>query len=79
LEEAFQLGRGTDLVAIDAKSGRTFADAWCKGLRAISPLKELKRRIIVYPSGPAMRTQDGIEAFPFAEFAEILAADTLWG
>lgn len=26
--------------------------AWCKGLRAIQPLKDLKRRIVVYPQGP---------------------------
>jgi uncharacterized protein len=79
IEVDFLLVRGTDLIAIEAKSGRTFADAWCKGLRALSPLKALKRRIVVFPGGPAMRTQDGIEAISFEQFAEILAADTLWG
>jgi hypothetical protein len=57
VEVDFLLVRGGDL---DLGSGRIFADAWCKGLRAVTPLKGLQRRIIVYSSGPAMKTQDGI-------------------
>lgn len=78
MEVDFILVRGSDLIAIEAKSGNTFADAWCKGLRAIGPLEGLRRRIVVYPRGPAMRTKDGIDVLPFEHFAEELAADTLW-
>jgi predicted AAA+ superfamily ATPase len=78
VEVDFLLARGGDLIAIEAKSGRIFADAWCKGLRAVTPLKGLQRRIIVYSSGPAMKTQDGIEVLSFARFAEELSSGALW-
>jgi predicted AAA+ superfamily ATPase len=78
MEVDFILVRGSDLIAIEAKSGNTFADAWCKGLRAIGPLEGLRRRIVVYPRGPVMRTKDGIDVLPFKHFAEELAADALW-
>ena len=77
MEVDFILVRGSDLIAIEAKSGNTFADAWCKGLRAIGPLEGLRRRIVVYPRGPVMRTKDGIDVLPFKHFAEELAADVL--
>ena len=44
----------------------------------MASLEGLKRRIVVHPRGPAMRTGNGIEAMPFQQFAEILAADALW-
>lgn len=78
IEVDFILTRGAELIAIEAKSGNTFMDAWCKGLRAVKPLKGLKRRIVVYPKGPVMRTKDGIDAIPFNRLADELAAGTLW-
>ncbi len=78
-EVDFILVRGSDLIAVEAKSGKTFRNAWCKGLRVIESLKGVRRRIIVYPRGPAMRTEDGIDVLPFREFADELASDTLWG
>jgi len=76
-EVDFILVRGRDLIAIEAKSGNTFMDAWCKGLRAVAPIEGIQRRIIVYPHGPTMRTKDGIEVLPFQHFAEQLATDAL--
>jgi predicted AAA+ superfamily ATPase len=76
-EVDFLLARGSDLVAIKAKSGNTFTDSWCKGLRAVEKLKGLRRRIIVYPKGPALRTKDDIEVLPFQDFAALLAGDSL--
>jgi len=76
-EVDFLLERGTERIAVEAKSGSTFAEGWCKGLRAVADLKGLRRRVIVYPRGPVLRTQDGIEVFPFLHFAELLAADSL--
>jgi predicted AAA+ superfamily ATPase len=78
MEVDFILVRGSDLIAVEAKSGNTFTDAWCKGLRAIAPLEGLQRRIVVYPRGPAMRTEDGIDVVPFKHLADELAADALW-
>jgi predicted AAA+ superfamily ATPase len=78
MEVDFILVRGSGLIAVEAKSGNTFTDAWCKGLRAIAPLEGLQRRIVVYPRGPTMTTKDGIDVLPFKHFSDELAADTLW-
>jgi len=77
MEVDFILVRGSEMIAVEVKSGKAFTDAWCKGLRAIEPLRGLLRRIIVYPRGPAMRTRDGIDVIPFKQFAEELAAGTV--
>ena len=77
IEVDFVLLRGSEFIAIEVKSGNTFTDAWCKGLRAIQPLNDLKRRIVVYPQGPAMKTKDGIDVLPFRQFADELAAGAL--
>jgi predicted AAA+ superfamily ATPase len=76
-EVDFLLVRGTDLIAVEAKSGQTFTDIWCKGLRAVAELKGLCRRIIVYPRGPVLRTEDGIDVFPFQHFSDLLAGNNL--
>jgi uncharacterized protein len=76
-EVDFILVRGSELIAVEAKSGNTFTDTWCRGLRAIEPLKGLRHRIIVYPRGPAMRTKDGIDVLPFHQFAGELAVGAL--
>jgi predicted AAA+ superfamily ATPase len=76
-EVDFLLVRGTDLIAVEAKSGQNFTDTWCKGLRAVAQLKGLCRRIIVYPRGPVLRTEDGIDVFPFQHFSDLLAGNNL--
>jgi predicted AAA+ superfamily ATPase len=76
-EVDFLLVHGTDLIAVEAKSGQTFTDTWCKGLRAVAQLKGLCRRIIVYPRGPVLRTEDGIDVFPFQHFSDLLAGNSL--
>jgi uncharacterized protein len=77
-EVDFILIRGSELIAVEVKSGRTFKNSWCKGLRVIETLDGLRRRIVVYPRGPAMKTQDGIDVMPFRQFSDELAADALW-
>ena len=76
-EVDFLLSRGKDFVAIEVKSGNTYSESWCKGLRAIAKLRNLKRRIIVYPRGPLLQSRDGIEIMPFEFFADMLANGTL--
>jgi predicted AAA+ superfamily ATPase len=76
-EVDFLIARGSDLIAVEAKSGAVFAETWGKGLRAVASLEGVRRRIIVYPRGPALRTRDGIEVLPFRDFSDILAGGKL--
>ena len=77
-EVDFLLVRGGDLIAVEVKSGNTFTESWCKGLRAVAGLKGLRRRIVVYPQGPVLQTKDGIDVIPFTNFANLLSGGTLW-
>ena len=77
-EVDFLLVKGKELVAVEVKSGNTYTESWCKGLRVVAQLKGLRRRIIVYPRGPVLQTKDGIEVMPLHQFAGLLAADLLW-
>lgn len=77
-EVDFLIKRGGAFVAIEVKSGTTFSNTWCKGLRAVADLDGLCRRIIVYPEGPELLTEDGIEVLPFPVFFHLLADDDLW-
>jgi predicted AAA+ superfamily ATPase len=77
-EVDFILTRGDEHVAVEAKSGAGFKDRWCSGLRAVAQLPGLRRRIVVYPEGPSLRTDDGIEAMSFAALADLLAAGEMW-
>ncbi|GMQ80024.1 MAG: ATP-binding protein [Thermodesulfobacteriota bacterium] len=77
-EVDFLLLRGSDLIAIEAKSGSTFNEGWCKGLRAVAKLKGLQRRIIVYPRGPILRTEDGIDVFPLQHFSDLLSSKEIF-
>ena len=77
-EVDFILVRGSELIAVEVKFGRTFKSSWCKGLRVLETLEGLRRRIVVYPRGPAMQTEDGIDVMSFRQFSEQLAADALW-
>jgi uncharacterized protein len=72
-EVDFLLVHGEKIIAVEVKSGKTFSEGWCKGLRVVASIKGLQRRIIVYPSGPNLLTEDGIEVLPFIRFAEQLA------
>ena len=73
-EVDFLLLRGSDLIAIEAKSGNTFHEGWFKGLRVVAKMKGLRHRIIiVYPRGPVLRTEAGIDIFPLPHFADLLS------
>ena len=77
-EVDFLLKRGREFVAIEVKSGGAFAESWCRGLRVLTELPGLCRRLVIYPEGPELRTADGIEILPFSHFSNLLADDTLW-
>ena len=76
-EVDFILRRNREFVAVEVKSGRVFSKRWCRGLRAIADLKGLQRRVIVYPHGPLLRTEDGIDVMSFHYFAGLLAENRL--
>ena len=76
MEVDFLLQRGDRLVAIEVKSGVTFTERWCRGLRALAPLPGLQRRMVVYPRGPALRTEDGIDVLPLDDLLAWIAAET---
>jgi predicted AAA+ superfamily ATPase len=77
-EVDFLLAGADGYVAVEAKAGRQFNRSWCRGLRAIEPLPGLRRRLVVHPGGPELKTEDGIEVLSFASFASMLANETLW-
>jgi len=78
-EVDFLLSRGDEFVAVEVKSGRQFAKTWCRGLRAAADLNGLRRRVIVYPEGPLLRTEDDIEVVSFERFCGWLQEGSLWG
>jgi len=77
-EVDFLLRRGGEFVAVEIKTGRQFAETWCRGLRAVSELPGLRRRLVVYPTGPVLKTEDEIDVVPFDHFCQMLASDALW-
>jgi predicted AAA+ superfamily ATPase len=77
-EVDFVLRRGSELCAIEVKSGRRPQPQHLAGLRAIGELSGLRRRILVHRGDRPTRTEDGIEVWPIATFLEALRADSLW-
>ena len=77
VEVDFLLERAGQHLAIEVKSGR-IAAAQLAGLRAITALPSIQRRILVYSGTLERRTDDGIELWPIATFIERLAAGALW-
>ena len=78
LEVDFVAVKGADITAIEVKSGVLFQDNWCRGLRAFGKPPGLRRRIVVCPETPDLRTPDGIEVFSFRRFAGILHRNQLF-
>ncbi|MBI3844907.1 MAG: ATP-binding protein [Planctomycetes bacterium] len=72
-EVDFLVVRGTEKMAIEVKSATRPKEEHFRGLRAIGDLKGLKRRLLVYLGDAVLRTEDGIDAWPFETFAEKLA------
>jgi predicted AAA+ superfamily ATPase len=72
------LKKGDEFLAIEVKAGMEFRNDWCRGLRAISELNGLRRRIVVYSAGPVLKTEDGIEVMPFDRFSDSLVEGSLW-
>jgi predicted AAA+ superfamily ATPase len=77
-EVDFLLRRGREFIAIEAKSSSRFERSMAAGLRAISELRGVVRRILVYAGERSLRVDDGIEVWPLRRLSEALALDRLW-
>ncbi|MCB0368346.1 MAG: hypothetical protein KDD45_02635, partial [Bdellovibrionales bacterium] len=67
-EVDFLLKKGNSFCAIEAKATTRIRKEDLKGLIAISNLKGLKRKIIVYQGRELQRIQQDIEVYPIHQF-----------
>ncbi len=77
-EVDFLLRRGREFLAIEVKSSARFSSALTSGLRAISELPHLVRRVLVFTGPRPLVTPDGIEAWPVRRFLDALSSGKLW-
>lgn len=70
--------KGDEMAAIEVKSGAFFQENWCAGLRAFGTPAGLRRRIVVCPETPDLRTPDGIDVISFRGLAGLLHQDLLF-
>lgn len=77
-EVDFVLRRGREYLAIEVKHQSRMGADLLTGLRAVADLAGLVRRIAVYRGRQPLRTEDGIEVWPFERLVEAVATGTLW-
>lgn len=78
VEVDFVLRRGSELLALEVKAAKTFSRSQLGGLKAISEVPEVVRRVLVYTGPDRLKVADGIDVLPVADFVESLADDSLW-
>lgn len=78
IEVDFLLRRGNDLLAIEVKATDRYHTALLKGLGALDGHENLVRRLLVYTGSRSFRSSDGIEIWPFEQFARRVADLSLW-
>lgn len=78
VEVDFLLRRDREFLAVEAKAGERYHSGMLRGLRALSGLDALTRRVLVYGGPHSFRTEDGIEIWPALRFAREVASDSLW-
>ncbi len=74
-EVDFLLKRGGDLIAIEVKAKTQVSPQDYRGLKAISKLPAVKRRIVVYLGQTIRKTEQGVEIWPFDFFCKNLKED----
>jgi uncharacterized protein len=77
-EVDFILRRGDELLAIEVKATASWSDRLLRGLRAVAGLKGLRRRVLVHLGEVRTRSEDGIDAQPFAEFVREVETGEIW-
>lgn len=64
------LTRGNEIIAIEVKSSVRLREEFFSGLRAVSELKNVRRKILVYLGESVLRVDPSIEVLPLAKFLE---------
>ena len=77
-EVDFVMRRGREYLALEVKHQSRTGPELLTGLRAIADLPQLTRRIAVYRGRQTLRTDDGIDVWPFERLVEAVATGTLW-
>ena len=77
-EVDFLLKRDNSFIALEVKTSQRLHNEHLKGLRAITDLKGLKKRILIYLGERKMMTEDHIEIWPFDFFIETFESQKLW-
>ena len=77
-EVDFLLRRDGELAAIEVKSQPRYHTGMLTGLRAISELPGLVRRVLVYGGRRSFRTGDGIDVWSTERLQQALAENALW-
>ncbi len=77
-EVDFVLRRGREYLALEVKHQSRTGPELLIGLRAIAQLPKLARRIAVYRGRQTLRTEDGIDVWPFERLVEAVAGGALW-
>ncbi|MBI4468413.1 MAG: ATP-binding protein [Acidobacteria bacterium] len=77
-EVDFLLHRGREFLAIEAKWNSRVSSQALLGLKAISELGNVVRRVLVYSGRREMKTADGIEIWPIDKFHGALSQGKLW-
>ncbi len=76
-EVDFLLKKGKEFCAIEVKAAKTLRPDHLKGLKAISDLKGLKRKMLVYLGNQDLKLEDGIEVFTFQSFTNALSKNSI--
>jgi predicted AAA+ superfamily ATPase len=77
-EVDFVISRHKKTAAIEVKATRRLRGTDLRGLRAISDLPGLTRRILVFMGPRPLVTPEGIDVWPFSHFAQSLAENRFW-
>jgi len=77
-EVDFLLRKDNEYLAIEVKAQARIRGNDLYGLKAISELKGIKKRLCVYIGAHKQKTEDGIEILPFDVFQNILTNNKLW-
>jgi len=71
-EVDFLIQHGREFIAVEVKAKEALASHDFAGLKAISELKGVRRRVIVFLGDRPFQTEDGIEALPVGDFLQEL-------
>jgi predicted AAA+ superfamily ATPase len=73
-EVDFLIQRGSEFTAIEVKAKETLSSRDFVGLKAISGLKGIRRRMVVFMGDRPFRTENGIDGLPISDFLQELEA-----